>query len=181
MAQAQGSGPGVGALAEVTIRTGQLELRPLPPRAAEALLAGDRSAGSREVRSQLDSEWPQPDLLDILPRQACLAPDQAVWGIWVMLDRDTGLVVGDVGFHGPPSDDGSVEVGFCVVPSRRRRRYASQAATALVSWAKRQPGVLTVLAGCDPANRASIGTLRRAGFEQAGGGPDELRWRLSDA
>jgi RimJ/RimL family protein N-acetyltransferase len=125
----------------------------------------------------LHEEWPQPDLLNVLPRQAAAPADAECFGIWVMIEGDSGAVVGDIGFHGPPDDDGAVEVGYCVVPSRRRRGYATEAAGAIVGWARRQRGVRVIVAGCDPGNVASIHTLERAGFRRAGEANGELRWR----
>ena len=37
------------------------------------------------------------------------------------------VVVGDIGFHGPPGPERTVEIGYCVVPAWRRRGVASQA------------------------------------------------------
>ena len=98
----------------------------------------------------------------------------------MMIVRGERTVIGDIGFHGPPADDGVVEVGFSVVPDYRRRGYASESAKALVGWARQQPAVTSIVAGCDPDNHASIATLERAGFVRLGVSGRELRWELSD-
>jgi len=67
-------------------------------------------------------------------------PEDERFGIWLMIERDTDTVVGDIGFMGPP-DDGSVEIGFSVIPDRRRLGYASEAAGRLVAWALEQPEI----------------------------------------
>jgi ribosomal-protein-alanine N-acetyltransferase len=95
----------------------------------------------------------------------------------VIIDRSGGSVIGDIGFHGPPSDGGSVEIGFSIVPSRRRRGHASEAAAALLAWAREQPEVSQVVARCHPDNEASIGTLRRAGLAPVGSSEGMLRWQ----
>ena len=97
-----------------------------------------------------------------------------------------GTVVGDIGFHGPPDEAGRAEIGYSVVPGRRGRGYATEAAAALLRWAQAQPGVRQVVAGCDPGNAASATVLERAGLVRAGeaageaGGEtgDELRWHV---
>src|SRR6185437_5423785 len=63
------------------------------------------------------------------------------FGIWVMIERESGSVVGDIGFIGPPTDGGSIEIGYSVTPARRRRGYATEAARAILDWALRQPEV----------------------------------------
>ena len=51
-----------------------------------------------------------------------------------MIERESQSVVGDIGFIGPPDEDGSVEVGYSVIPARRGRGDATQAARAIVAW-----------------------------------------------
>jgi ribosomal-protein-alanine N-acetyltransferase len=104
---------------------------------------------------------------------------EVVWRIWLIIDREDGLVVGDVTFLGPPSEDGTVGIAYGVVPSHRRRGYATEAACALIGWASQQPGVSAIAAACADDNHASIRTLRRVGFSQTGRNDRELRWRLS--
>ena len=158
------------------LTTDRLELRPLPARAAAAL-PEDREAASRALGNQLSQDWPAPDLLGILPRQSAASADQECFGIWVMIERSSETVIGDAGFHGPPDDAGTVEVGYSVTPSRRRRGYATEAARALVDWARSQPNVHVIVAGCDPHNVPSICTLERLGFVRTGEANGELRWR----
>lgn len=162
------------------LATAHLWLVPLPPGVAAGLPA-DRDRAARELRAELSPDWPQPDLLDVLPRQARFGPEEAGWGIWAIVVRDERLVVGDAGFFGPPADDGSIEIGYGIVPSHRRRGYATEAATALIEWALRQPGVQSIVAGCDADNEGSIGTLGRVGFRQTDRRQDKLWWRLRPA
>lgn len=86
--------------------TEPIRLGPLPPTAAAALPAG-RHAAAAEIGAELSPDWPQRDLLDLLTRQAEIAGEEAVWGIWLIIDRETNIVVGDIGFHGPPTARGS--------------------------------------------------------------------------
>lgn len=96
---------------------------------------------------------------------------------WVMIERCSGSVIGDIGFHGPPDDAGTIEVGYAVIPSRRRRGYATEAAHALIGWAYSQPSIRVIVAGCETSNLASIRTLERVGFRRAGMANGEIRWR----
>lgn len=123
-------------------------------------------------------EWPQADLYDVLPLQAAALPTEERFGIWVMIERELKQVVGDIGFLGPPTD-GRMEIGYSVVPERRRCGYATESAVALVDWALRQPGVRTVVAGCAKDNVASIRTLERIGFSRTGAEDGQLRWQIA--
>ena len=121
--------------------------------------------------------WPAADLLDVLPLQAAALPSDERFGVWVMIERESQSVVGDIGFIGPPDEDGSVEVGYSVIPARRRRGYATEAARAIVAWALDEPGVKVVVAGCDRDNAPSIRTLERVGFRRTGEANGRIRWR----
>jgi ribosomal-protein-alanine N-acetyltransferase len=130
------------------------------------------------IGAQLAADWPAADLLDVLPMQAAASPETARFGVWVIIERHTSTVVGDIGFFGPPGVDQTVEVGYSVVPDRRERGYATEAARALLGWALAQPGISTVVAGCEPTNLPSIRTLERLGFVHVEPVGDQLRWRL---
>lgn len=157
-----------------------MELRPLPAAAAGAL-PKDREEAARHLGAALPLDWPQPDLLDVLPLQASSSPSDERFGVWVMIDRETASVVGDIGFMGPPSESGSVEIGYSVIPSRRRRGYATEAAQAIVDWALDQPEIRIVVAGCDGDNVPSIRTLERIGFHRTGEADGKIRWRYGSS
>jgi ribosomal-protein-alanine N-acetyltransferase len=159
-----------------SIRTDRLRLEPIPPAAAAALPA-DRVTAARLIGAALSPAWPQPDLLDLLPHQATAPPWQQRFGVWAIVERRTETVIGDIGFHGPPDATGMVEVGYSVIPDRRRRGYATEAATALVAWALVQPAIRTVAARCEADNPASIRTLERVGFERVAEADGIIAWR----
>jgi ribosomal-protein-alanine N-acetyltransferase len=162
---------------DTRLRTQRLELRPLPPAAADAL-PGDRDAAALVIGAAIPPEWPLADLVEVLPLQAEAGPAEAHFRIWVILELDTSTVVGDVGFLGPPGPEGTIELGYSIIPARRRRGYATEAGRALVAWALRQPEVSAIVAGCDRHNAASKRTLQRLGFSLTGEANGDLRWRL---
>lgn len=94
-----------------------------------------------------------------------------------MIERESGTVIGDIGFHGPPDDQGALEIGYSVVPDRRRLGYATEAVLAMVEWASSQAAVRLVVAQCDAENQPSIRTLERTGFRQTAEAQGQLHWR----
>ena len=157
------------------LHSARLDLQPLPA-AAAAALPGNRETAAALIGATLPAAWPQGDLLDILPVQAAAEPDLERFGVWVMIERDTDRVVGDVGFMGPP-EAGVVELGFSVIPDRRRRGYATEAAATLVGWALREAGVCSVVARCDADNEASVRVLERVGLVRTGEDDGVIHWR----
>jgi ribosomal-protein-alanine N-acetyltransferase len=158
------------------VHTERLELRPLAQAAAAALLH-DRTTAALELGAELPDGWPHADLVDVLPWQAAAAPGEEHFGVWVIIERDTGRLCGDIGFLGPPGPDGAIEIGYSVVPSCRRRGYATEAARALVGWALSRPDVRSVVAHCDTDNVASVRILEGLGFTRDGMVDGQLRWR----
>ena len=144
----------------------------LPLAAMDALLAGDLDAASAEAGVPLtayilEHGW----LWEIRADQVRRDPAAADWvARAVVVD---GVVVGHAGFHGPPDENGMVEVAYSVDPAYRRRGYATAMLEAAISWAAADPAVRTVRASISPDNVASLATLRPFGFVEVGEQWDE--------
>ncbi|MBY8842948.1 GNAT family N-acetyltransferase [Streptomyces sp. SP2-10] len=100
---------------------------------------------------------------------AGLFHDHPVWldayGHRLIIERDSGLVVGSIGLFWPPAE-GVLEIGYGVVASRRGRGYATEAARELTAFALAAEGVHSVVAGVELTNPASVRVLEKAGFER---------------
>jgi len=107
--------------------------------------------------------YPLPDTVDGLG--LFLRHGEERWGFALIVRLDDGLVIGEIGFVGPPHD-GVVTIGYAIVPSARRQGYATEAIVALSGWALDQPGVDVVRAQTLPDNEPSIRALQRAGFTE---------------
>lgn len=160
------------------LTTDRLEIRPVLVDAAAAL-ATNRALAAQVLEASLPSEWPRPGFVDVMRERAAASTGQDHFGIWVIVDPTIAAVIGDVGFHGPPTEDGSVEIGYSVLPDFRDQGFATEAATALVRWASSRPQVRAVIASCDSGNSASIRTLEKAGFRRTGESDGEIRWRYA--
>ncbi len=144
----------------------------LPLTALDALLAGDLAAASALAGVPLtayilDHGW----LWQIRAEQVRRDPAAADWVARAAVIDD--VVVGHAGFHGPPDDNGMVEVAYSVDPAFRRRGYATAMLEAAIAWAAGDPAVRTVRASISPENVASLATLRPFGFVEVGEQWDE--------
>ncbi len=137
----------------------------------EQALAGI-DAMSPEDKSQVSDDW-------LAMVRNATQPDPWVLG-FTMIKRDDERVVGQCGFKGPPDADGIVEIAYAVDPDFQRRGYATEAATALVTYAFSNVGVRLVYAHTLPEANASTRVLTKCGFERVGEviDPDDgLVWR----
>ena len=81
-------------------------------------------------------------------------------------------LIGAGGYLGPPDADGTVEVGYSILPEWQRRGYASEIVQVLVQHAFTFAQVKRVIAHTRETNQASIGVLMRCGFLAAGAGQE---------
>ena len=100
-------------------------------------------------------------------------PEVQQWLARAMVLRNTRRVVGSIGFHGPPDERASLEVGYSVFPEHRRQGYASEAVLALLSWAAARHGIKRFVASVSPSNDASLALVGKLGFRQMGKQWDE--------
>ncbi|MDH3592164.1 MAG: GNAT family N-acetyltransferase, partial [Planctomycetota bacterium] len=77
-------------------------------------------------------------------------------------------VIGNVGFKGPPDEEGNVEIAYAIVRGFRRRGFATEAATAAVRFAFDHPAVRAIRAHTLPELNASTRVLDHCGFKLQG-------------
>jgi RimJ/RimL family protein N-acetyltransferase len=90
---------------------------------------------------------------------------------------EAGVVVGGIGFHGPPTGD-VVEVGYGVVPSVRGRGVATEALRQLLEIAAGLAGVRRVVGRTEEANVASQRVMTGVGMQLVGRDPDFLHYEI---
>ena len=103
----------------------------------------------------------------------CLAhPDQWEWyAIW-MIELKDGTHIGELCFKGL-SDEGIAELGYGIAEGHQGCGYATEAVSALVDWAFKQPGVSCVTAETEESNIASQRVLKKSGFIPTGENGEE--------
>ncbi|MBE1532720.1 GNAT family N-acetyltransferase [Actinomadura algeriensis] len=139
--------------------TERLILRPWPSEDVAAAASGRRRPGWA-------ADFPADG--DRVIAGLLAADPAAARGQRQIVERETGLVIGSIGLFWPAAD-GAVEFGYGVVPSRRGRGHATEAARAVVAFALAEPDVRTVRAGVEPSNAASVRVLEKAGLRRVGG------------
>jgi RimJ/RimL family protein N-acetyltransferase len=121
-----------------------------------------------------------PDWLEKVGKS--LAPDPWLHGFAIQR-KDDSAPIGMGGFKGPPDGEGAVEIAYGIDPHCRGQGYATEAAGALVEWARQDSRVRIIRAHTLPAQNASTRVLEKCGFEFAGEVDDPQdgpvwRWEL---
>lgn len=115
----------------------------------------------------LHEGWPTPDTNDIIPFvTASLKKQGRATGFefWIIIEREHRVVIGDIGFHGPPDQEGAVEIGFGLVEAYRSRGYGYEALQAILDWIKEKEDVKVVEANCLIDNIPSKRILQKVGM-----------------
>ena len=125
-----------------------------------------------EAKAQLSADWLA------LFEQATVS-DPWVHGV-IVRHRETGAVVGQGGFKGPPRD-GVVEIAYGTGSEHRGKGYATETAAALVDYAFASAEVRVVIAHTLRDSTASQRVLQKCGFTHVGDEidpEDGLVWRF---
>ena len=101
--------------------------------------------------------------------------DDHPWGVWTISFE--GTVIGGIGFHSAPDDDGRVEIGYGIAEEYRGQGITTAAVGMLLDIA-RDAGARVVFATTDPENRASQRVLEHCGFTHDGMADGELLWSV---
>jgi RimJ/RimL family protein N-acetyltransferase len=136
---------------------------------------------SRLLEAEVASPWPPPLNNEAsnqwMIRQLEQNPETGGWGMWYYLLRRSGgqrpILIGNGGYKGAPTSDGTVEIGYSIVESYQRKGLGSEAARGLVDHAFRDPSVKRVIAETFPHLVPSIGVLMKNGFHLTGLGSEE--------
>jgi ribosomal-protein-alanine N-acetyltransferase len=167
------------------IRTGRLDLVAATSAHLEAELVSPARLGSL-LGANVPEGWP-PGEYDRPAVEFFLArltenPGAEGWYGWYAIERAAdgrpATLVGAGGYFGPPGDDGTVEIGYSILPDFRGRGFATELVQALIARAFATPGVGRVIAHAFPENIGSAKVLERTGFVPAGPGrePGTVRY-----
>ena len=87
---------------------------------------------------------------------------------FAMFHKARSLVIGSVGFKGPPDGEGVVELAYGIVPSFQGQGYATEAAQGAIAWALADDRVYRLRAHTLPEANASTRVLAKCGFDFVG-------------
>ena len=152
------------------IETNRLRLVPHAAEHLRALIEGAEvyaracgmipAPGLREfiVSGAVSSEWRAK-------LEAATGPDPWTFG-FALLHRQSGQVIGNASFTGPPDGDGVAEIAYGIVPSYQGRGLATEAAGALTEFARKHDRVTKLRAHTLPQRNASTRVLEKCGFQR---------------
>jgi GNAT superfamily N-acetyltransferase len=161
-----------------TIDAGSVLLQPVTRRLAQDVLDGGPVTRTFEEGARHDRIT---QAMGIAIRDIGSGSAAALPTVWFIVRRADGRIVGDLGTHGPPDDEGCVEIGYFLAPPARGKGIGSAAVASFVRRLATVPAIRRAAAVTGADNTASRRLLERHGFHLAGALPDtdQVRYSLS--
>lgn len=131
-------------------------------------LGGDPADFARRRGLASADGWPAPEVCRRFAEGFPGMERDPRFGVWVVVAVPEATLIGDVGFHGPPDEDGRAEIGYAIAPGWRGRGYATEAVARLCDWALALDEVRELAARTRPDNAPSAAVLDRLGFARVG-------------
>ncbi len=88
------------------------------------------------------------------------------FGMWLIYDKITDELIGRAGIEVRETceEDGQAELGFCIASDHWKQGLAYEVCSKIVQLARDEYGMKSLIARCDPENKASIRLLEKLGF-----------------
>ncbi len=147
----------------------------MSPAVLEALLAGDAAKASEllDARVPEDLLAGQEGFVRLRLEQMQRDPSLQEWLVRAVVLRESRDAVGHAGFHGrvgrnSKADSSAVEIGYTILPEHRGHGLATEAALALMTWARDERKIARFILSITPDNDPSLAIARKLGFVQTG-------------
>lgn len=149
------------------------------------LVAGTEILAAAEIEDRVEfanllgalvpETWPPDNLRDVLGHFYGLHKEHPEWEGWlawyaIRVDNDYPVLCGSIGFKGPPDKQGTVEIGYSVLPEFQGQGLATEMVAGVTQWAKDQPEARRIEAETNIDNRASVRVLEKNSFVRVGVG-----------
>jgi RimJ/RimL family protein N-acetyltransferase len=99
-------------------------------------------------------------------RVAAATTDPGAFGVYKLVARTHGRVIGTAGFFGPPDTSGEVTIGYGMVEPEWGRGYGTEAVAGLVAICRTHGGVTVINADTNLDNVGSQRVLEKNGFQE---------------
>jgi len=134
----------------------------------------DLNKSSRTISEELKEALEQT----ILPNVADSNKNYLFSTIWTIISKADNKMVGDLCFVGEPNADGEIEIGYGTYENFRKKGFMTEAVSAMIKWAKKQPNIRTIIASTDKNNVDSFSILQKNNFTKSGETENLYNWRL---
>lgn len=129
---------------------------------------------SRTISPELKEAFEQT----ILPNVADTTKDYLYSTLWTVISKEANKMVGDICIVGEPNENGEIEIGYGTYDEFQKKGFMTEAVEGMISWAKSQPKILSIIASTEKENIASFTILLKNNFIKIGKTETLFNWKL---
>jgi len=138
-----------------------LALKPVGREEAARIAARTPGPGDRWSEG-----FPREDDSDAAAGLASAEQDPAPFGVYALVPRGHGRIIGTAGFYGPPDTVGEVTIGYGMVEPEWGQGFGTLTVARLIEICRAHGGVTAINADTDLDNIGSRRVLEKNGFER---------------
>ncbi|CAM3929157.1 GNAT family N-acetyltransferase [Alkalicoccus chagannorensis] len=101
------------------------------------------------------------------------------WGPWIIFLRETGSIIGDIGFKGSPDSWNTVEIGYGIRPEYQNTGYATEALQEMIRYCFEDQHISRITAECRHDNKESLRVLEKVQMFREMEHLQMVHWHLS--
>ncbi|MBR9920478.1 MAG: GNAT family N-acetyltransferase [Bacteroidetes bacterium] len=146
------------------IHTDRLLLRPIELRDKEAVFAYRSDPEANKYQGWVP-ESPE-EVEAFIKKNPSDFNEAESWFQLVLVDKENGAVIGDVGIHFTGDQNRQCELGVTLSKAKQGCGFAREAMHAVMKYLFTELNKHRIFASVDPANRSSIRLLERLGFRK---------------
>jgi RimJ/RimL family protein N-acetyltransferase len=162
------------------IRTGRLTLIASTAEHHTAELESKAALGEL-LDVEIPGSWPPGEYdcnaIEFFRKQLLTDPEKLGWYSWYAIltgnEIQPDIAIGAGGYTGTANSEGTIEIGYSILPEYRYKGYATELVSALVKRALNYGEVKRIIAHTTEENSASIKVLGKCGFILNGPGPEK--------
>jgi RimJ/RimL family protein N-acetyltransferase len=149
---------------KIELRTDRLILRAIDKKDANAIF----KYRSDEITNQYQGWIPKKleDVYDFIKKIATEINIVDTWFQLVIISRETGELIGDIGIHFLDIENKQVEIGCTLGKSQHGKGYAIEALKQVMEFLFNQLDKHRIIASIDPNNIQSVRLMERLGFRK---------------
>ena len=148
------------------ITTKRLHLRPIEPADREQVFRYRSDAETNQYQGWVPSTLSEVD--EFIAKQTAEINTPETWFQLVMLERDSGQLIGDVGLHFIDPENFQAEMGITLDKSFHGQGYATEALSGVMEYLFNELNKHRIVTSIDPANVSSISLVERLGMRKEG-------------
>lgn len=152
-----------GMKESVQITTARLHLRPLLEADAKELYRYRSDRTTNRYQGWIPASLDEATEF-IITRVSPVINISGTWFQFVVIQKETGKIIGDIGLHFFDSDNRQVELGCTLDKEHQGKGYAQETLTEVISYLFGTLDKHRLIATIDPENSRSIKLFERLGF-----------------